>query len=536
MYMKNSPDFIMLWFASICIGAYPALLNYNLEASSLLHCLEICESKLLLVSSDEDCQARVGRGQDAIIGMGIKTVRVDPILKSEVASMSYDVPNDTYREHVTGETPFCMMYTRQVFLFQKEADGQSGTTGTPKACLLSLRKILMSGVHIEPPYGSVPERHYWYNPMPLYHGTGGITCFGTLLSGVGIALAPKFSVSQFWPDIHDSEATHFVYVGETARYLLNAPPHPLERAHKLICAYGNGMRPNVWSRFQERFNLPEVVEFFSSTEAMFGLVNWSRGPYQVGCVGRHGLIRWILFHNAYIPVKVDHNTGDIWRDPITGFAQRVPYEEGGEILVTIPNKEAFQGYRKSPEATEKKLCIDVFKKGDLFYRTGDALRRNSDGLWYFLDRLGDTFWWKSENVSTAEVSEVLGRFSGILEANVYGVDLPNHDGRAGCAAVQLNPDLAASFDYQALVKHLSTNLPKYAVPVFLRTVGTGSHMDNHKQSKVPLKKEGVNPTLAGTEVPGGDQDNFLWLLPKSDTYVPFTQADWDMLVSYKARL
>lgn len=242
------------------------------------------------------------------------------------------------------------------------------------------------------------------------------------------------------------------------------------------------------------------------------------------------------FHNAYIPVKVDHETGDIWRDPITGFAQRVPYEEGGEILVALPNKEAFQGYLKSPEATEKKLCIDVFNKGDLFYRTGDALRQNSDGLWYFLDRLGDTFRWKSENVSTAEVSEVLGQFSGILEANVYGVDLPNHEGRAGCAAVQLNPDLAGSFDYRPLVKYLSSNLPKYAVPVFLRGVGTGSHMDNHKQSKVPPKKEGVNPTLAGTEVSGGSQDSFLWLLPKSDTYVPFTQADWDMLVFHKARL
>lgn len=210
-------------------------------------------------------------------------------------------------------------------------------------------------------------------------------------------------------------------------------------------------------------------------------------------------------------------------------------EEGGEILVALANKEAFQGYWKSPEATEKRLCIDVFKKGDLFYRTGDASRRNSDGLWYFLDRLGDTFRWKSENVSTAEVSEILGQFSGILEANVYGDDLPNHDGRAGCAAVQPNPDPAGSFYYQALAKHLFSNLPEYAVPVFLRVVGTGSHMDNHKQSKVPLKKEGVDPTLAGTEVSGGSQDGFLWLLPKSNTYIPFPQADWDMLVSYKAR-
>ncbi|KAJ4225345.1 hypothetical protein NW757_014298 [Fusarium falciforme] len=337
--------------------------------------------------------------------------------------------------------------------------------------------------------------------MPMYHGTGGITSFGVLLSGVGIALAPKFSVSQFWTDIYESGATHFIYVGETARYLVNSPPHPLEREHKLMCAYGNGLRPDVWTRFQERFNIPEVVEFFSSTE-----------------------------------VKVDYETGDIWRDPATGFARRVPYEEGGELLMALPNREAFQGYWKSPEATEKKLCLDVFRKGDVYYRTGDALRRNSEGLWYFLDRLGDTYRWKSENVSTAEVAEVLGRFPGVLEATVYGVELPNHDGRAGCAAVRLSPEFSATPDYGALAEHLSKSLPSYAVPVFLRVMRTGSYTDNHKQNKVPLKKEGVNPKLAGTVVPGGDQDGFLWLPTKNRTYVSFTQADWDRLETCRARL
>lgn len=370
----------------------------------------------------------------------------------------------------------------------------------------------------------------------MYHGTGGITSFGVLLSGVGIALAPKFSVSQFWTDIHESGATHFIYVGETARYLVNSPPHPLEREHKLMCAYGNGLRPDVWTRFQERFNIPEVVEFFSSTEGMFRLINSSRGPFNIGSVGRHGLLRRILLHNTFVLVKVDYETGDIWRDTATGFARRMPYEEGGELLMALPSKEAFQGYWKSPEATEKKLCLDVFRKGDVYYRTGDALKRSPEGLWYFLDRLGDTYRWKSENVSTAEVAEVLGRFPGVLEATVYGVELPNHDGRAGCAAVRFSPEFSANPDYGALAKYLSKSLPSYAVPVFLRVTRTGSYTDNHKQNKVPLQKEGVNPKLAGTVVPGGDQDGFLWLLTKSRTYVSFTQADWDKLETCRARL
>lgn len=187
-----------------------------------------------------------------------------------------------------------------------------------------------------------------------------------------------------------------IYVGETARYLLAAPPHPLERAHKLRLAYGNGLRPDVWNKFQERFNIPEIVEFFNSSEGMFGLSTWARGPYQQGCVGHHGGLFRTLLKNTYVPVRFDYDTGDIWRDPKTGFAQRTPYEEGGEILVAVPSKEAFGGYWRNPEATNKRFAADVFKKGDLYYRGGDALRRSPDGHWYFLDRLGDTFRWKSE--------------------------------------------------------------------------------------------------------------------------------------------
>jgi acyl-CoA synthetase (AMP-forming)/AMP-acid ligase II len=412
----------------------------------------------------------------------------------------------------------------------------SGTTGLPKGCAYTLSRVWLMCGHDMTIADSVPGVDQWYNSMPLYHGTGAISSSCCLLEGVSIAIGPKFSVSRFWDDIHDSESTAFIYVGETARYLLNAPPHPRERDHKLRLAYGNGLRPDVWEKFQNRFQVPEIGEFFNSSEGMFSLFNHQKGDFMRACVGHHGLLFRRMMNDIYIPVQIDHETGDIWRDPKTGLARRVSYDEGGEMLVAVPNKEAFQGYWRSQAATDKKFCTDVFKKGDLYYRSGDALRRDADGKWHFLDRLGDTFRWKSENVSTAEVALTMGQYPGVAEANVYGVLVPNAEGRAGCAALHLDPNYRGTVDYSELLRFLRSRLPRYAVPVFLRIVKSSTHIHNHKQNKVPLRKEGVDPRLIGTEVPAGRDDVFLWVPPKADEYVPFTPADWESLASGKARL
>jgi acyl-CoA synthetase (AMP-forming)/AMP-acid ligase II len=288
--------------------------------------------------------------------------------------------------------------------------------------------------------------------MPMYHGTGGVTAITMMMHGTTLCIGKKFSTSRFWGEVHDSKATWITYVGETARYLLAAPPSPLDKDHCVRAMYGNGLRPDVWIRFRERFNVPEVVEFFNSTEGIFSLSVHARGDYLATAVGHHGWINRKLMKGTYVPVLVDQATGEIARDPKTGFAIRQPYETGGEMIVSVPNEQAFSGYFKNAEATAKKFQRNVFKNGDLWYRTGDALRRTNDGHWYFMDRLGDTFRWKGENVSTAEVSEVLGKFPGVVEANVYGVALPNHDGRAGCAAIFIDPKEAKNFDYAGLLK------------------------------------------------------------------------------------
>lgn len=368
LYLHNSAEFIMLMFATLCIGAGPAMINYNLEGKALMHCLSVAESKLLIVDPDSGCQQRINESRAEIESAGAKIVTLDSALKESVSSVPANVPDDSYRNGMQGSWPYALIYT-------------SGTTGLPKGCPFTVGRTWLLGAHLEPSFGNKAGKDIWYCPMPLYHGTGLITSTTALLSGVGIAIAPRFSVSQFWPDIHDSRATSFIYVGETARYLLAAPEHPLERKHILRLAYGNGLRPDVWTKFQERFNIPEIAEFFNSSEGVFSLIVHARGPYLRNCVGHHGLITRRLLQNVYIPVRIDPDTGDIWRDPKTGFALRTPYEEGGEMIVAIPDKTAFGGYWRNPEATNKRFATDVFKKGDLYYRSGDALRRDPDGHW-----------------------------------------------------------------------------------------------------------------------------------------------------------
>ena len=388
------------------------------------------------------------------------------------------------------------------------------------------------------PLGSKSDRVY--HCMPCYHGSGGMTAMTNLVTGVSIALGRRFSVENFWNEVRESDSTWIVYVGETARYLLAAPPHPLDKQHKVRSMFGNGLRPDVWERFRERFGITKVVEFFNSTEGMFSTVNFCEGDYLKDAVGHHGLLLRLALRNASVPVEFDEETQSIVRDPVTGFAKRKPHEEGGEIVVKVPNEAAFQGYWNSREATSKKFERNLFEKGDLYYRTGDALRRTNDGRWFFLDRLGDTFRWKGENVSTAEVAKVVGEFPGILEANVYGVLVPGTEGRAGCAAITIAPTHIEAFDWHALAQHLQSKLPRYAVPIFIRVVqgdiGTTMGSHNNKQIKVPFREEGIDPALKGTRVAGGMGDRLLWIKSGGQTYTEFGEEEWKDLNNRRARI
>lgn len=519
LFMANSPDFVFAWAALWAIGAAPALINHNLTKAALLHCLAISNAPLVLADGRPELLRRIDDVKDELATKGVQVVKLDNV-KAEINAMRGERPGNELREGVTLGSPFGLFYT-------------SGTTGMPKACIIPAAAGLSHG------YGKVTglsylttENERYYDCMPLYHGTGGISGMTQIITGTTLCLAPKFSVSRFWDDIRDSRATWFVYVGETIRYLLAAPPSPRDKDHNVHSIYGNGLRPDVWKPFRDRFGITKIHEFFNSTEGMLQMDNDCRGDFRAHAVGHHGLLLRMRFHNVYVPVAIDADTGEVVRHPKTGFATRVPYEQGGEILVLQPSPHvaSFTGYHGDKEATEKKFVRDVFKKGDLYYRTGDALRRDSDGRWFFLDRLGDTFRWKGENVSTAEVSEVLGRYPGVLEATVYGVSLAGHDGKAGMAALYIDPKINA-FDYNGLLKHARTHLPKYAVPIFLRRLKNRSATHNNKQDKVPLKNAGIDPAKVNGEP-------LLWInhLGKGNVYVAFTQEDWDSLGSVKTKL
>lgn len=521
-YLQNSPEHMFTLLGSWAIGSAPAWLNYNLGGEGLLHCLKVADCKVLLVDEDEGCQARIREVKDKIEELGMRIIVLNKETKAKIMTYSPQRLSNDYRNGVAADSPIFLFYT-------------SGTTGYPKACPFPVGKAFVLGEPRLKSTGLKPG-DVWYDCMPLYHGTGGTTALCCLITGVTLAIGRKFSVRNFWKDIHDSNANAFVYVGETARYLLATPPSPLDKDHKLKAMYGNGMRPDIWAKFQERFNIPTVNEFFNSTEGMLALLNVCRGPFHAAHVGHHGAImRWRL-RNILVPVAIDHEKGDaIWRDPKTGFAKRNSYEEGGEILVACQSEKDFPGYWKNPDATAKRFERDVLRKGDLFYRTGDALRRDKDGRWFFLDRLGDTFRWKSENVSTAQVAEVLGRFPGIVEANVYGVEVPGHDGKAGCAAIYIKPEDRAGFDYAGLLRHARKGLPRYAVPVFLRVIRNPTPMHNNKQNKTPLRKEGVDLKKIA-EGDAGKEDVVYWTTPSAETYLPFSEKDWNALIGGKVRL
>ncbi|KAJ5239863.1 hypothetical protein N7468_004482 [Penicillium chermesinum] len=517
LYMQNSPDMLCVWLACWSLGSAPAFINYNLSGEALAHTVQV--SKAQVIISDADIAHKLDAVQGSL-GAEQRIVPLDEAAQAQAFRTTPDAPDAAYAAAVKMTDTALMLYT-------------SGTSGYPKACPMAYSMVctgmagrLSSGLCTTPG----PNGDRWYNCMPLYHGTGGITSMIAICGGITLCLAKKFSVTNFWKEIRQSRATLFVYVGETARYLLGAPPSPLDRAHNVKVIWGNGMRPDVWTAFQERFGIECICEFFGASEGVLGLQNQARGPFLATAVGYEGGLMRFLLRKKYFTAALDPETGEPFRDPTTGLIVEAPLSVGGELMVQLENESQFSGYYGNPEATEKRLARDVRRKGDVFYRTGDALRRDEDGRWFFMDRLGDTFRWKSENVSTSEVSAVVGALPGIPEAVVYGVLVPRHDGRAGCARLYA-PNGPSSLDYASLLQSLQKSLPKYAVPLFLRVSSKPAETTgNNKFIKTALQKEGVNPELVDKA------DTLMWAPPGAQKYVEFTQADYARLEAGQARL
>jgi fatty-acyl-CoA synthase len=336
--------------------------------------------------------------------------------------------------------------------------------------------------------GATPDDRI-YDCLPIYHSVGGVVATGSLLmAGGSVVIAQKFSARRFWDDIVRYDCTLFQYIGELCRYLVQAPHAPNETRHRLRLACGNGLRGDVWGAFQGRFAIPRILEFYASTEGNFSLYNVEGEP---GAIGR---IPSFLAHRFPAAlVKFDVETGLPIRDG-HGHCIRCDRGEAGEAIGRIGEAECgggrFEGYTTDGDS-ERKILRDVFAPGDAWFRTGDLMLQDVKGFFRFVDRIGDTFRWKGENVAASEVADILAACPGVIDATVYGVSVPNHDGRAGMAALVTEH----GFDLAVLHRHLVERLPAYARPLFLRLRTALDLTGTFKQAKQPLIAEGFDPSL-----------------------------------------
>ncbi|MGA2779811.1 MAG: long-chain-acyl-CoA synthetase [Steroidobacteraceae bacterium] len=478
LIMPNCPEYLAVWLGLTRLGVAVALANTHLAGDALAHCINIIAPKQIIVGAEHAATLAAVRDRLSanatcwFYGNASQDMaRLEPVL----ASLAGEALPPQECALPTLDSTALFIYT-------------SGTTGLPKAAKVSHYR-LMQWSHWFAGMLDTQASDRMYNCLPLYHSVGGVVATGaTLVGGGAVEIRARFSASDFWRDVTESRATMFQYIGELCRYLVNAPPHPDETRHCLRIACGNGLRPEVWEPFQSRFRIPRILEYYASTEGNFSLYN---------CEGQPGAIGRIPpFLAARLPVallRFDTDTAEPLRNA-AGLCEACDVNEVGEAVGLIPAADRqrggrFEGYA-DPVATERKLLRNVFESGDAWYRTGDLMRRDEKGFFYFVDRVGETYRWKGENVSTAEVLSALASVPGVLEGVVYGVQVPGTDGRAGMAALVVGD----GFDIVAFRAAVVERLPVYARPVFLRLLRSLDATGTFKPKKQDLVLAGFDPS------------------------------------------
>ncbi|KAM6154830.1 long-chain fatty acid transport protein 5 isoform 2-T2 [Erethizon dorsatum] len=410
------------------------------------------------------------------------------------------------RAETTRKTPALFIYT-------------SGTTGLPKPAILTHEQVLQVSKMLSLCGATADD--VVYNALPLYHTMGLVLgVLGCLELGATCVLAPKFSASCFWDDCRQHGVTVIQYVGEVLRYLCNAPQQPEDRKHRVRLAMGNGLRKDVWETFQKRFGPIQIWEFYGSTEGNVGFVNYSG---RCGAVGKMSCLLQVL--SPFELVQFDMETAEPMRDE-QGLCIPVGPEEPGLLLTKVLSHYPFLGYRGLRELSERKLVRDVQRPGDLYYNTGDVLAMDREGFFYFHDRLGDTFRWKGENVSTREVEGVLSLVDFLQEVNVYGVTVPGCEGKVGMAAVMLAP--GQTFDGQKLYQHVCAWLPTYAAPHFVRVQDTLEITNTFKPIKSHLVREGFNVGVIADPLFILDRRAQAFRPLTADTYQAVCEGTWKL--------
>jgi fatty-acyl-CoA synthase len=512
LLMENRPEFLFAWMGLAKLGVAVALINTNLRGQALTHTLRLADARAHIVGAElvepyAEARRELEDAPPLWVTGGQHPGAAD--LDQALAAQPATKIGPEARAGLTARDLLFYIYT-------------SGTTGLPKAARVSHHRFLTAAHAFAAGVDAKPSDRM-YVVLPLYHTAGGVVAVGiALCAGAAVVLRRRFSASQFWEDCLRYDVTLFQYIGELCRYLVNTPPHPDERRHRVRVCVGNGLRPDVWETFQQRFKIPKIVEFYGATEGNVALSNLDG---KAGAVGR---IPWYMRRLMPIElIRFDIESESPVRDA-KGFCVRCKVGEAGEAIGKIPADPnapmgRFEGYT-SAEATEKKILRDVFEKGDAWFRTGDLLRNDAAGYYYFVDRIGDTFRWKGENVATSEVAEVLSVHSGVREANVYGVKVPGADGRAGMAALVVDEGI----DLEGLYAHLVRQLPVYARPLFLRLRTELEITGTFKHRKVELVAEGCNPETVKEPIYFAD--------PEKGCFVPLSVALYERIQAGELRL
>jgi fatty-acyl-CoA synthase len=474
LFMPNRLEYFAVWYGLSKIGVITALINNQLAGLPLAHCLNISGASHVIMDAET---ALVFDAARALVEKPLQQWVLGPThgeqrdLFQALKSCSHLAPDRRMREDMTARDTALLIFT-------------SGTTGMPKAARIThvRGQLYMRGFA-----GSTNARETdrIYVALPLYHATGGLCALGAaLLNGGSVVLRRRFSASSFWQEVAAEGCTMFVYIGELCRYLVNQPPSDDETRHKIRLAFGNGLRPDIWPVLKQRFRIPDILEFYGATEGNVSMFNFDG---REGAVGR--VPRWLRSRFNIRVIQFDVEGEKPIRNA-SGYCVECGPGQVGECIGRIGGdaRAEYAGY-VDKAASEKKVLHDVFAKGDAWFATGDLMRIDADGYLYFVDRVGDTFRWKGENVSTNEVAERLQAAPGVQQANVYGVAVEGAEGRAGMAALVVDE----GFDIKAFEAHVAGELPGYAQPLFVRILPAMDTTGTFKMRKMDLIADGYDP-------------------------------------------
>ena len=533
LMMENRTAFLSCLLGIAKLGAVAALINTQQRGRVLAHSLSLVDTRALIVGAEctaaieevlpelgaLDLQGRVFHVADA--GRGRETNEGGKGAAAATAVPGWATALDTrdaaLPAHDRPETAAVTLRDACFYIFT------SGTTGLPKAAIFGNARFFNGGYAFGRICLNVKPHDRIYVCLPLFHATALTTGLASaMLSGCSISLRRKFSATSFFDDIRRDSCTAFVYIGELCRYLLAQPPRLDDARQPATRCVGNGLRPDIWRAFKQRFGITAIHEFYGASEGNNVFLNAFNKDETIG----------------FSPLPYQLVRYDVEREEIVrgadGLCVPVARGEPGLLVNEISADAHFEGYTNRA-ANEAKMVRDVRSRGDVFFNTGDLLREVDVGFAFgqrhtqFVDRLGDTFRWRGENCSTNEIAEVLQRFAGIELANVYGVQVPGTEGRAGMAALNLaSGHTAETFDWPGLSAHVRSELASYARPVFLRVQPEATTTSTFKLVKSALKEQAYHPEQT-------DADPVYVLLPGEDAYRPMTADDYAAIVGGNTR-